>query len=206
MRRVGTTSRYDSIMESAEGAPQGGSRHGGPGKPDLAWLKDHVRDVPDFPNPGVGFKDITPLLGDPRAFSACVEALAGSFADQRVDKVIGVEARGFIVAAPVAQALGAGFVPVRKPGKLPWKVERENYQLEYNTDVLEIHQDALTPGERALIIDDVLATGGTAAATWRLAAKLGGSVVGFGCIIELAFLDGRSKLGDLPTLALLSYE
>lgn len=172
----------------------------------LAWLKDRVRDVPDFPNPGVGFKDITPLLADPRAFSACIEALAGCFAGDQVDKVIGVEARGFIVAAPVAQALDAGFVPVRKPGKLPWSVERESYQLEYRTDVLEIHQDALGPGERALIIDDVLATGGTAAATRRLATKLGATVVGFGCVIELAFLEGRSKLGDLPIVTLLNYE
>jgi adenine phosphoribosyltransferase len=187
-------------MESAERAP-----HGGPGQRELAWLKDLVRDVPDFPTPGVGFKDITPLLGDPRAFSACVDALSAIFADQEVDKVIGVEARGFIVAAPVAQALGAGFVPVRKPGKLPWSVERETYQLEYRTDVLEIHRDALVPGERALIIDDVLATGGTASATARLVRKLEGTVVGFGCILELAFLDGRSKLGDVRTVALLSY-
>ena len=188
-------------MERAEPAP-----HGGSGDLQLAWLKDRIRDVPDFPNPGVGFKDITPLLGDPRAFSACIEALAGHFAGQRVDKVIGVEARGFIIAAPVAQALDAGFVPVRKPGKLPWAVRREGYELEYRTDVLEIHTDALVPGERALIIDDVLATGGTASATTRLVSKLGGTVVGFGCVIELAFLDGRSKLGDLHTLALLSYD
>lgn len=188
-------------MESAERAP-----HGGADEVGVAWLKDRVRDVPDFPNPGVGFKDITPLLGDPRAFSACIDALAGSFAGQQVDKVIGVEARGFIVAAPVAQVLGAGFVPVRKPGKLPYAVQRETYELEYRTDVLEIHQDALVPGERALIIDDVLATGGTAAATTRLALRLGGTVVGFGCILELAFLDGRSKLGGLPTVALLSYD
>lgn len=187
-------------MESAERAPRRGS-----GDVELAWLKDRIRDVPDFPNPGVGFKDITPLLGDHRAFSACIEALAGSFAGQEVDKVIGVEARGFIVAAPVAEALGAGFVPVRKPGKLPFTVERESYQLEYRTDVLEIHQDALVPGERALIIDDVLATGGTAAATTRLVARLGGTVVGFGCVIELAFLNGRAKLGDLPMVALLRY-
>lgn len=196
----GSESRYHSVMESAERAPLGGS-----GDLELAWLKDRIRDVPDFPNVGVGFKDITPLLGDPRAFSACIDALAGNFAGQEVDKVIGIEARGFIVAAPVAQALGAGFVPVRKPGKLPWTVERESYQLEYRTDVLEIHHDALVPGERALIIDDVLATGGTAAATTRLVEKLAGTVVGFGCVLELAFLDGRSKLGDLPTVALLSY-
>ena len=189
------------MEESAERAPREGS-----GGTDLAWLKDFVRDVPDFPNPGVGFKDITPLLADPRAFSACIEALAESFSGADIDKVIGVEARGFIVAAPVAQALSAGLVPVRKPGKLPWAVHRETYQLEYSTDVLEIHTDALRPGERVLIIDDVLATGGTASATARLAARLGGNVIGFGCIIELAFLNGRSKLGELPIVALLSYD
>jgi adenine phosphoribosyltransferase len=172
---------------------------------ELAWLKDRIRDVPDFPKSGVTYKDITPLLADHRAFAACVEALADRFADQRIDKVIGVEARGFIVAAPVAQALGAGFIPVRKAGKLPWEVASETYDLEYGTDTLEIHRDALVPGERVLIVDDVLATGGTAAATVRLVGRLDALVVGFGCIIELGFLDGRARLGSLPTVALLSY-
>jgi adenine phosphoribosyltransferase len=172
----------------------------------LSWLKDWIRDVPDFPEPGVSFKDITPLLADQRAFGACVDALAARFAHSRVDKVIGVEARGFIVAAPVAHALGTGFVPVRKPGKLPWEVERESYELEYRHDTLEVHRDALAPGERALIIDDVLATGGTASATVGLVRKLGGSVVGFGCILELTFLEGRAKLADVPTVALLRYD
>lgn len=185
--------------------PAHGEGHDSAENVELAWLKDRIRDVQDFPKPGVGFKDITPLLGDPRAFEACIDALAHHFADQHVDKVIGVEARGFIVAAPVAQALRAGFVPVRKPGKLPWEVEREAYELEYRTDSLEIHRDALAPGERVLIIDDVLATGGTAAATVRLVGKLKGTVVGFGCIMELAFLDGRAKLGDVPTVSLLRY-
>jgi adenine phosphoribosyltransferase len=182
-----------------------GDGHDTAGGAELAWLKDYIRDIPDFPTPGVGFKDITPLLGDHRAFGACISSLAEQFADQHIHKVIGVEARGFIVAAPVAQALGAGFVPVRKPGKLPWRVEKEAYELEYRTDTLEIHSDALTPGERVLIIDDVLATGGTAAATVRLVGKLQGEVVGFGCIIELSFLGGRAKLGELPTVALLTY-
>jgi adenine phosphoribosyltransferase len=170
------------------------------------WLKDHIRDIPDFPQPGVAFKDITPLLADGPALAQCVESLADAFADRPVDKVIGIEARGFIVAAPVAVRMGAGFVPVRKAGKLPWKVASETYQLEYGTDTLEIHQDALTDGERVLIIDDVLATGGTAAATVRLVGSLGAAVAGFGCIIELAFLGGRGKLGDLETVSLISYE
>jgi adenine phosphoribosyltransferase len=170
------------------------------------WLKDLIRDIPDFPQPGVVFKDITPLLGSGPALSWCVKALADSFADRSIDKVIGVEARGFIVAAPVAVRLGAGFVPVRKPGKLPWEVHTEHYQLEYRVDSLEIHQDALEAGERVLVIDDVLATGGTAAATARLARALGAEVAGFGCVIELCFLGGRGKLDGLDTVSLLGYE
>jgi adenine phosphoribosyltransferase len=173
---------------------------------EAGWLKEHIRDIPDFPQPGVVFKDITPLLAHPKAFAHCVEALASAFADRPIDKVLGVEARGFIVAAPVALRLGAGFVPVRKVGKLPWQVRSETYELEYGTDTLEVHQDALSPGQRALIIDDVLATGGTAAATARLVDALGGETVGFGCIIELAFLGGRGKLRDLDVVSLLSYE
>jgi len=169
-------------------------------------LKDLIRDIPDFPQPGVVFKDITPLLASAEALAWCVRTLADAFAEQPVDKVIGVEARGFIVAAPVAVRLGAGFVPVRKAGKLPWQIRSETYDLEYGVDSLEIHRDALEPGERVLIIDDVLATGGTAAATARLARALGAEVAGFGCIIELAFLDGRGKLDDLDSVSLLSYE
>jgi adenine phosphoribosyltransferase len=172
---------------------------------ELAWLKDRIRDVPDFPKPGVTYKDITPLLADHRAFAACIGSLTARFADQPIDKVIGIEARGFILAAPVAQALGAGFIPVRKAGKLPWKVATVTYDLEYGTDTLEIHRDALVPGERVLIVDDVLATGGTARATAGLARTLGAEVVGFGCIIELTFLHGRSKVDDLPVVALVSY-
>ena len=172
----------------------------------LGWLKDYIRDIPDFPQAGVVFKDITPLLADGDALASCVEALSDAFSDRPVDKVIGIEARGFIVAAPVAISLGAGFVPVRKAGKLPWKVQREQYQLEYGTDALEVHQDGVSPGERVLILDDVLATGGTAAATARLVADLGAETVGFGCVIELAFLGGRGKLGDLDAVSLLRYE
>src|SRR5579862_2226347 len=135
---------------------------------DAGRVKDLVRDIPDFPRPGVVFKDLTPLLADPAGLASCVNALAARFVDERVDKVLGIEARGFIIAAPVAYDLGAGFVPVRKKGKLPYHVHSYTYDLEYGTDTLELHTDALGPGDRALIIDDVLATGGTAAATRRL--------------------------------------
>lgn len=172
----------------------------------VAHLKDRIRDIPDFPRPGVVFKDITPLLGDAEAFGACVDALAEHFAGAGVDKVLGVEARGFIVAAPVAVRLGAGFVPLRKPGKLPYEVEAEEYLLEYGNGWLEVHADAVHPGQRVLIIDDVLATGGTAAAAVALAGRLGASTVGFGCIVELAFLGGRGKLGGLDAVSLLEYE
>ena len=160
----------------------------------LARLQELVRDIPDFPRPGIVFKDITPLLADHAAFSSCIDALASHWDGQRIDRVLGIEARGFIVAAPVAYRFGAGFTPVRKAGKLPWRVEREEYALEYGSDLLEIHVDAVAAGERVLIIDDVLATGGTAAATVRLAERLGAEVAGLGFLIELGFLGGRSKL------------
>jgi adenine phosphoribosyltransferase len=173
---------------------------------DVGRIAGLVRDVPDFPNPGVVFKDITPLLGDAGAFAACIEGLAAPWRDRGITKVLGIEARGFIVAAPVALALGAGFVPVRKTGKLPWRVEGEEYQLEYGTDRLEIHVDALAPGERALVLDDVLATGGTASAVVNLVRRLGAEPAGFSCLIELVFLGGRPRLGTVPTEALLRYE
>ncbi len=173
---------------------------------DAGWLKDHVRDIPDFPKSGVTFKDITPLLGNEEAFRFSIDALVAAFEGGSVDRVLGIEARGFILAAPVAYRLGAGFVPVRKAGKLPWEVEKEEYVLEYGTDLLEIHGDAVQPGERVLIIDDVLATGGTAAATIRLVEKLGGEVAAIGFALELAFLDGRSRLGGHHVTSLLTYE
>lgn len=173
---------------------------------DEAWLKDYVREIPDYPRPGVVFKDITPLLADIKAFRYSVDALADHFAGQKVDKVLGIEARGFIVAAPVAYRFGAGFVPVRKAGKLPWSVERQEYVLEYGTDSLEIHRDALGPGDHALIIDDVLATGGTAAAAARLVDRLGGVTIGAGFLIELTFLGGRGKLEGFDAVSLISYE
>src|SRR5437660_8205422 len=172
---------------------------------DASWLKEHIRDIPDFPQPGVVFKDITPLLADVDAFRFTVDAIADHFEGEQIDKVLGIEARGFIVAAPVAYRFGAGFVPVRKAGKLPWDVEKEEYVLEYGTDLLEIHRDAVAPGERVLIVDDVMATGGTAAATVRLVEKLGGTVAGLSFIIELAFLGGRRKLEGHNVVSLLSY-
>lgn len=164
-----------------------------------------VRDIPDFPTPGVVFKDITPLLADAGAFAATVDALVGRFSTMAVDQVVGVEARGFILAGPVAYHLGAGFVPVRKAGKLPWAVEGERYALEYGADTLEIHTDGLAAGSRVLVIDDVLATGGTAAATVRLVEKLGGHVLGLGFVIELAFLGGRGQLAGRDVATLLTY-
>jgi adenine phosphoribosyltransferase len=162
----------------------------------VSQVKSLIRDIPEFPRPGVTFKDITPLLADAAALSYCVEALAGAFSDRRVDKVLGIEARGFIIAAPVAVQLGAGFVPLRKGGKLPWKVHAETYNLEYGVDTLEVHQDAVSPSEHVLIIDDVLATGGTATAAARLVSHMGAEPVGFGCVLELSFLGGRKRLLD----------
>ncbi len=173
---------------------------------DAAWLKDHIRDVPDWPSPGVVFKDITPLLAHPDAFAYVIDNLAEPFAAQPVDKVIGVEARGFVLAAPLARRFGAGFVPVRKPGKLPWDIERQEYELEYGTNLLEIHRDAIAPHETVLICDDVLATGGTAAATVRLAERLGGQVIGLSFLLELGFLGGRAKLEGYELHTLLTYE
>ncbi|HEX2064877.1 MAG TPA: adenine phosphoribosyltransferase [Acidimicrobiales bacterium] len=173
---------------------------------DAGWLKEHIRDIPDFPTPGVVFKDITPLLADPTAFRYAVDTLADHFADRGVEKVLGIEARGLILAAPIAYRFGAGFVPVRKAGKLPWQVEKEEYVLEYGADRLEVHGDGVSRGERVLVVDDVLATGGTAAATIRLAERLGGEVVGVGFVIELAFLDGRSRLEGRDLASLITYQ
>jgi adenine phosphoribosyltransferase len=173
-----------------------------------------IRDIPDYPQPGVVFKDITPLLADGKAFSAVVDGLADGHGGvgprgsggwvPPVDKVVGIEARGFILAAPVACRLGAGFVPVRKKGKLPGPVFAEDYELEYGTATIEVHQDAFAPGDRILIVDDVLATGGTAAATAALVRRSGAAVVTIAVMIELSFLHGRGKLSDLPVTALLT--
>ena len=173
---------------------------------DAGWLKEHIRDIPDFPQPGVVFKDITPLLAEVKAFRFVIDSIADHFADRPVDKVLGNEARGFITAAPVAYRVGAGFVPVRKAGKLPWEIEREEYELEYGSDLLEIHRDAVHPGESALIVDDVMATGGTASACIRLVERLGGSVAGLGFLVELAFLGGRRKLQGYDIVSLVTYD
>ena len=172
---------------------------------DAGWLRDHVRDIPDHPKPGVVFKDITPVLGAPDAYAATVDAVGEPFAGQDIDKVIGIEARGFVFAAPIAYRHGAGFVPVRKPGKLPWQIEREEYELEYGSDLLEIHRDAIRPAERVLIVDDVLATGGTAGAALRLVERLGGEVVGLAFFIELSFLGGRERLVGHLVHSVLTY-
>ena len=168
-------------------------------------LRGCVRDIPDFPQPGVTFKDITPLLSNTDAFRTTIDLIADHFDGQHVDRVLGIEARGFIIAAPVAYRFGAAFVPVRKAGKLPWEIERVEYELEYGSDLLEIHRDAIAPGDRVVIVDDVLATGGTAAATVRLVEKLGGVVAGLAFVIDLAFLNGREKLAGYDLFSLLQY-
>jgi adenine phosphoribosyltransferase len=168
-------------------------------------LRALVRDIPDHPQPGVVFRDITPLLADASAFREAIEGLAEPFARSAISHVVGIEARGFIVAAPVAHQLGAGFVPVRKAGKLPWRTVAQQYSLEYGTDTLELHVDGVGPGDRVLIVDDVLATGGTAHATVALVEGTGAMVAGLGFLIELEFLGGRSRLVDHKIASLLRY-
>jgi adenine phosphoribosyltransferase len=171
-------------------------------------LRRLVVDVPDFPEPGVMFKDITPVLADPEAFAVVVEALAGAGRDESgssvVDHVVGMEARGFILAAPVALALGAGLVPVRKAGKLPRATYAESYALEYGEATLEVHQDALRAGDRVLLVDDVLATGGTVAATRRLVERSGAVAHAVSVLMDLSFLPGRQSIGDLPLTSLMT--
>jgi len=171
----------------------------------IAAVRGAIRDVPDFPTPGVVFKDVAPLLADARLFAQTTDALAAPFAAEGITHVIAVEARGFIFGAPVAQRLGAGFIPVRKAGKLPWNTERIEYALEYASGVLEIHRDACAPGARVLLVDDVLATGGTAAATAALAERLGARVVGIAVLIELTFLHGRDALAGRRLESLVAY-
>ena len=172
---------------------------------ELEAIKALIRDVPDFPQPGIVFKDITPLLADEIAFSSVIDIIVVHFGRGAVDKVVGIEARGFILASPVAYHFGAGFVPVRKADKLPWETEAAEYALEYGTATLEIHKDGIEPGERVLIVDDVLATGGTACATAELVERVGGKVIGIACLIELAFLRGRSKLEGHDLFTLITY-
>lgn len=195
-----------SGMSSGNDGPAG-SADGAVASPvagiDLASLiSARIRDVPDYPQPGVVFKDITPLLADGPAFAEVVAALAAGHA--RVDKVAGIEARGFILAAPVACTLGVGFVPVRKQGKLPGPAYAQSYELEYGTATVEVHQDAFKPGDRVLVVDDVLATGGTAAASAELIRRSGATIEAIVVLLELGFLGGRSKLPGLPVRALLA--
>ena len=168
-------------------------------------LSAFLRDVPDFPKPGILFKDITPLLGDPKALSASIDQMAAMGWDD-IDRIVGIESRGFIFGVPLAIHMGLGFTPVRKPGKLPYKTHSEEYTLEYGTDTLEIHQDGVHKDERILVVDDLLATGGTMAATCRLVESAGGHVVGCATIIELAFLEGRKKLEGRRVEALITVD
>jgi len=169
-------------------------------------LESHIRDVPDFPKKGIIFKDITPLLRDAPALSEVIETLATHHAQDRVDAVAAVESRGFIFGCALALRLGAGFIPLRKPGKLPYRTIAESYALEYGTDSIEMHEDAVSEGDRVLVLDDLLATGGTAAAAVSLLRKQGADVVGASFVIELDFLDGRAKLDGLPVHSLLHYK
>ncbi|HZS42359.1 MAG TPA: adenine phosphoribosyltransferase [Polyangia bacterium] len=170
----------------------------------IATLMKHIRDVPDFPKPGILFKDVTPLLGHGPAFRLCIDLLVERVQNAKPDLIIGIESRGFIFGAALADRLSVGFAPVRKPGKLPFRATRETYTLEYGTDALEMHEDAVD-GRRCLIVDDLLATGGTASATARLVERLGGRVEGFAFVIELDFLSGRARLGERTAHALIHY-
>jgi len=173
------------------------------GYSSIADLTGAIRDIPDFPKPGIVFKDITPLLRNPAALSMAVELLTQPFRHMHVDVVTGAESRGFIFGTAVARNLSAGFVPIRKPGKLPYETKSASYQLEYGTDSLEIHTDAVKPGDRVLMVDDLLATGGTLAACCQRVEELGGQIVGISLLIELAFLNGRRKLEQYPFHSLI---
>jgi adenine phosphoribosyltransferase len=168
-------------------------------------LKQHIRSVPDFPKAGILFYDITTLLRDPQGYRITVDMLSTPFEGQGIDAVIGIESRGFILGAAVAHRIGAGFIPIRKPGKLPAKAIKETYDLEYGKDALEIHEDAVQPGQKVLIVDDVLATGGTAAAAVQLVRKLGGDLHGLAFLIELMFLNGKDKIAGEKVYSVLQY-
>lgn len=172
----------------------------------IAELTASIRNVPDFPKPGIVFRDITTLLKDPRSFQAVNDILANRYKDSNIDKVVGIESRGFILGATLAMQLGAGFVPIRKKGKLPAETIRENYALEYGTDTIEIHKDAIAKGDRILLHDDLLATGGTIAAAARLVERLGGIIVELTFLVELEFLNGRRNLGDKPIFSIVKVQ
>jgi adenine phosphoribosyltransferase len=181
------------------------SGSGGRDVAEVAHLRALIRDIPDYPKPGITFKDITPLLADADAFALTTRLMAERFADAGVTHVVAIESRGFILGAPVAQQVGAGFVPVRKPGKLPHTKRREEYALEYGSDALEVHDDAVGSAARVLIVDDVLATGGTAAATCRLVESLGATVVGLSFLLALSFLSGAERLGGRQVSSIITY-
>jgi adenine phosphoribosyltransferase len=168
-------------------------------------IESLIRPIPDFPIPGILFRDITPLLGSPEGFRAAVDLFVDRYRDEKIDVVVAIEARGYMLGAPVAYALGAGFVPVRKPGKLPYATLKEEYLLEYGTNSIEVHEDAIDHGKRVLVIDDLLATGGTLAASLRLLARLGSTVVGVAVLVELTGLDGRAALPGVPVTSFVQY-
>lgn len=169
-------------------------------------LKKHIREIPDWPRKGILFRDITPLLLNPRAFAAAVDALSADFTEMGIEYVAAVEARGFIFGSAVAEKLDAGFVPIRKKGKLPWQTESITYDLEYGTDTLEVHSDAIDSGGKVLMVDDLLATGGTMAAACELIEKIGGTIVGIAFLIELTGLQGREKIADYNVTSIISYD
>jgi adenine phosphoribosyltransferase len=171
----------------------------------LSELEQSIRNVSDFPNPGIQFKDITPVLADGRLFDSTIHHLLSDIPTGSVDKIVGIDARGFIFGAAVAHRLGAGFVPVRKKGKLPWKTHEQSYDLEYGSSTVAVHIDAVAPGERILLVDDLLATGGTAGAALQLLSRLGAKIVGVRFVIELGFLGGRERLGDFDVRSLITY-
>jgi adenine phosphoribosyltransferase len=168
-------------------------------------IKRYIRDVPDFPKPGIMFKDITPLLKNPDGFAVAIDHLAAHYQGTRIDAIAGIESRGFIIGAALAATMRVGFIPIRKPGKLPAASRRLEYQLEYGTDAIEIHEDAVKPGEHILLVDDVIATGGTARAAADLLRQLGAELVGIAFLVELGFLDGAKKLADEKVFSLLKY-
>ena len=172
---------------------------------ELEALKQKIRDIPDFPRPGILFRDITPLLADGQAFRAVIDQVGARYRDQRIEAVVGVEARGFILGSALAYKLGAGSIPIRKRGKLPYRTYQCTYALEYGTDTLEIHQDAVRSGQRVLVFDDLLATGGTMSAAAELVRKLGGQIVELGFLIELTALKGRDALKEYPVFSLIQY-
>jgi adenine phosphoribosyltransferase len=171
----------------------------------IEYIRSKIRDVPDFPKPGIVFKDITPVLADPRAFNACLDLMAERYDGVQLDAIVGIESRGFIFGAALASRMRKAFVPARKPGKLPYQTHRVEYELEYGSDAIEIHRDAVSKGEKVLIVDDLIATGGTAWAACELVRRLGGEVIGATFAIELTFLPGKQRLSPVPVHSLLQY-